>query len=235
MKQLAGRIGKGLGLEAAPLGSATAGIKRKFRLEYPPSYDRDDAGVVDLKDGVELELVRFGVPTPAQDYEITSMLRDWAVTAQPLGLDDLTSFEEFAVFKLPVLAVERTLADKLCIVHRLAIERIEGPQRGLGGQVRHYYDIGQALTDQTTLRNLQASPSTIAEYAEVAFNDSHKHRKAPQPRPDAGFATSPSFTDRAFLQMAAEEYDRELSRLRLGPVPAFADVLAAVARNAALL
>ena len=140
-----------------------------------------------------------------------------------------------ASFEMAVLSPERTLVDKLCIVHRLAVER-QAQQRPLSWQVRHYYDIGRILGDTSVVRTLQASENLVVRYAAEAQQSTARHRGSnAHPRPDDGFATSPAFQDDAHFTVVAAEYQAELASLVMGPLLPLEDVLARVQEHAVLL
>ena len=232
MRDLAERVAASLNVPAdMPEGAdkrGTRGVKRKWFLKYPVPRSHQKGR---LKDGIELELVRMGKPTPAQTRDLRSLLAEWAIATQDASLVE----PEMAGFSMAVLSPERTLVDKLCIVHRLALER-QAQQRPLSWQVRHYYDVGRLLGDLNMVRTLQAGDRVVERYAADALQSTAKHRgKNAHPRPEGGFATSPAFTDAAHLKVVAGDYQAELTALVMGPLLPLPDVLSLVQKHAALL
>lgn len=230
MKVVAEEIGAPLALTPAPYGQATSGVKRTFVYDYPRALSAGRPEN-DLKQFVQLDLVRMGTPTPNAPHDIGSMLAEHIRNEQPAILND---FEEFSSFRIDVLAPERTLVDKLCILNTLGI-RVQSGDYELRWQARHYYDVAMLLTTASVLDGLRSQPGMVSEYAADAHADSKELRRSTSERPKDGFAASVAFCDPKVVAHARVEYEREMSQLALGHFPDFDEVLAAVRGNANLL
>ncbi|MDE0268196.1 MAG: nucleotidyl transferase AbiEii/AbiGii toxin family protein [Acidimicrobiaceae bacterium] len=108
--------------------TATRGVKRTARLEYPTDTA---AGV--LRQGVLLELGVRGGAIPTVQRSVRSLLVEHSIAA---GLE--TDFKEAEAVTLHVLAPVRTLVEKLIIVHHAALK---GGAAEQARHARHYYDI----------------------------------------------------------------------------------------------
>lgn len=233
MKATAARLAADLGLPQEPYGDSRSGTKRSYRLTYPRAVDHADVGDAALKEGVMLELVRMGTPTPNAAHTLTSMLATYVADE---GVMALNEFEDLASFQMDVLAPERTLVDKLCILHDVASRTVAGGASGaLSRQARHYYDVHQLLKTPAVIQSLEAGTNLVAIYAAASEAESTAVRRPGTARPPAGFAASPAFADPVFLEAAGVEYEREMSRLTMGSYPPLDDVLAAVQASAHLL
>lgn len=230
MKSIAIQIGEPLALTPEAQGNATSGVKRTYGYSYPRSSSatQADSG---LKPFVQLDLVRMGTPTPNASREIGSMLAEYVRDEQP---DVLNDFTEFASFRIDVLAPERTLVDKLCIIDNLSA-RVQTGEYQLRWQARHYYDVALLLSTPSVIDCLQSQPGMVEQYANDAHTDSKKFRRSASVRPSDGFATSLAFSDPKVVAHAKQEYEREMAKLALAPFPDFDEVIATVHRNAELL
>ena len=179
-----------------------------------------------------LELVRMGTPTPNSQHQVRSMLSDFVAME---GVAALSDFDELTPFTIDVLAPERTLVDKLCILNDVAAHVMNNELDQIRRQTRHYYDVHQLLSNAALIQSLQARPGLVADYATVAVEESRAARRPATPRPAGGFATSAAFINPVVLSIAGVEYEQEMSRLRLGQIPTLDDVIATVGAHAALL
>ncbi|MEO6503171.1 MAG: nucleotidyl transferase AbiEii/AbiGii toxin family protein [Jatrophihabitantaceae bacterium] len=230
MKATAAAVGDVIGVVGEPIGNARSGTKRGYAYRYPRP---DHAGPTEgFAEGVLLELVRMGTPTPNAQHQIRSMLSDFVAMQ---GVAALSDFEELTPFTIDVLAPERTLVDKLCILHDVATRVLNDEPDQLRRQTRHYYDVHQLLSNAALLQSFRARPGLVADYATVAAEESRVARRPTTPRPAGGFATSAAFINADILSIAAVEYEQDMSRLRLGQIPTLDDVVALVATHADLL
>ena len=233
MRTTAARLAATLGLPHESYGTSRAGTKRSYMFTYPPAVDHTDTAVGGLGEAVLLELVRMGTPTPNAAHTLTSLLSTY-VAAE--GVLALAEFDELAPFRMDVLAPERTLVDKLAILHDVASRTLAGGGlAALSRQARHYYDVHQLLTTPAVTQSLEATPGLVATYAAAAQAESIAVRRAGIQRPTNGFAASPAFCDPGFLESARGEYEREMSRLAMGAYPPLDSVLDAVRASAHLL
>ncbi len=142
---------------------------------------------------------------------------------------------ELVRITIDVLAPERTLVDKLCILNDVAARVLNNELDQIRRQTRHYYDVHQLLSNAALIQSLQARPGLVADYATAAADESRAARRPATPRPAGGFATSAAFINTDVISIAGVEYEQEMSRLRLGRIPTLDDVVATVGARAALL
>lgn len=228
MKMAAERVAGALDLTFTEFEYQRAGSKRGYIFDYGAGLRADQA----LKDGVQVELVRMGHPTPSASQQVSSMLAEFAAATGRFALDD---FDDAAPVTIDVLSPERTLVDKLCILHDQAVKVLAGEGYELRRHARHYYDVHQLLDARSIRMNLRANPGMVAAYAAEAAEDSVRNRRPGQPRPEEGFGASPAFCDEAVLGHAREAYTQEMADLGYGPMPEFDRVLEVVEASRALL
>lgn len=230
MRATATMIGMAIGVEPKPVGIARTGTKRGYAYQYPNAMAATASG---FKEGVLLELVRMGTPTPNAPHTIQSLLADYASATGRVPAED---FDELAPFRIDVLCPERTLVDKLSILHGVATEALAGENPRAAGQLayhsRHYYDVHRLLTNQAVMQSLQAQPGLVAAYAKDAYAESIAARRPATVRPVGGFAVSPAFRNETVLGRARADYEIEMNRLSLGVTPDFDEVITSVATAA---
>ncbi len=180
LKAVAERAAADLGLRER-LATSTKGIKRNVAFDYPASYP--DPGR--LTEGVLLEMGIRGGPDPHESRDVESYV---ATAAKAEGVSP-TEFDEFAPASVPTLRPERTLAEKLGLLHDRGSRLADEPD-GLVGQGRHVYDIYRLLSAET-VRAAIAEPGVVAVLAADADVHSRRHGFLSTPRPSGGFADSP--------------------------------------------
>ena len=202
--------------------TATKGVKRTARLEYPT---HTAAGA--LLPGVLLELGVRGGAMPTVQRDVRSLLVAHGPAA---GLE--TDFDEAKPVHLHVLAPVRTLVEKLIIVHHAASQGDADEQARLA---RHYYDIWCLLNDEDTVQALEAAPADVLAREVVTFTAAAKRDTSI--RPAEGFASSPAFNP-AVSGPARSEFDSVVLGQLLwpsAPRPSFEDCCAAVHRHSGVL
>ena len=216
LKDVAERAGVDLGL-SGQLATSTKGVKRNITYEYPASYP--DPGR--LSAGVLLEMGIRGGPEPHESRAVESYV---AIAAKLDGTSP-SEFDEFASVSVLTLRPERTLAEKLALLHDRATRLAANPD-GLVGQGRHVYDVYRLLQAET-VRDAIAKPGAIAALATDADIHSGRHGFPSTPRPSNGFAASPIWAAgdvRAKLEAAYST----ASGLIWGTVPSLDECIAAV-------
>lgn len=216
LKAVAERAAVDLGLSGR-LVTSTKGIKRNVTYEYPATYP--DPGR--LTAGVLLERGIRGGPEPHEPREIESYV---AIAAKADGISP-TEFDEFEPAVVLTLRPERTLVEKLSLLHDRASRLAEVPD-GLAGQGRHVYDIYRLLNAET-VREAIAEPGIVAALAADAEEHSRRHGFPSTPRPSGGFADSPVWAEgevRAKLNAAYSS----ASGLIWGTVPTLDDCVSVV-------
>lgn len=184
LKDVAERAVVDLGLSGR-LVTSTKGVKRNITYEYPASYPdpgRHSAGVL-------LEMGIRGGPAPHEPRVVESYV---AIAAKSDGIS-ASEFDEFAPVSVLTLRPERTLAEKLSLLHDRASRLAANPD-GLVGQGRHVYDVYRLLQAET-VRDAIAKPGVVVALATDAEVHSHRHGYPSTPRPTDGFAASPIWAD----------------------------------------
>ena len=125
----------------ADLVFSTRGVVRNVRFGYPPTQ-RDPW----IRDGVLLEMGTRGNPDPHEHRTVRSY-----VAAHATGVLAIVEaeYEEFAPVTVTVLRPERTLVEKLSLVHHLAT--LDPAAIAASDKGRHLYDIYRLLGDRSTL------------------------------------------------------------------------------------
>jgi hypothetical protein len=161
-------------------------------------YPRSRRGAVGtIKEGVLLEAGVRGGDYPTTTFPLRSLIANYAVNELGGSADD---WEEFAELTVEVLGAERTLLEKVALLHdctaRFPAEKATDKLNKAG---RHVYDVHRLLADggvRTKVREL--GPAGVA----ALWADIDQHSDADgfsyTPRPAGGFSESP------LLDMSAE-------------------------------
>lgn len=185
LKEVDQAVRKHLALESPQVlvGSSTKGVKRYTTYMYPTGeIDRS------LREGVLLELGSRGGTQPFAVHSYRSLIAEHALTA--LGENE-TTWEEFAVFNVNVLAPERTLFEKLAAVHDATSRTAKDTLLKHG---RHFYDIHCLLHDGQVIDALDALGSEgIKALVDDIDSQSAVAGFSSTPRPTEGYAHSPAF------------------------------------------
>lgn len=184
LKAIAERVVDDLGL-IGRLATSTKGVKRNVTYTYPASYP--DPGRI--SSGVLLEMGIRGGPEPHESRSVDSYV---AIAAKADGLSH-TEFDEFAPASVLTLRPERTLTEKLGLLHDRA-SRLAAEPDGLVGQGRHVYDTYRLL-QAGTVRDAIADPGLVAALAADAEEHSRRYGFPSTRRPRDGFADSPVWAD----------------------------------------
>lgn len=151
-----------------------------------------------------------GGSIPQDDVSITTLVGDRLVAA---GLET-RGFEDLEPFRLPVLHPARTLLEKLCIVHGLAV-RIAGDNPYVRSrEARHYYDLWHLLDEERSpaLRWIDGH-GDIGPLVDDCVRFTRDHDGSEPPIPDEGIADGPAFTDPEVLDRVGTAYVRMLKAL----------------------
>lgn len=202
--------------------TATKGVKRTATFGYP-------AGTIigPLRPGVRLELGARGGTMPSTLLQITSLIADHR---DAVGLD--RDFSEAAPVELHVLAPERTLIEKLSILHHAATIGDKAEQARLA---RHYYDVWCLLGDEETVTALSISPADMLAREVMIFSEAAGLTTTRRPR--SGYADSPAF-DAEGNEVARAAFNEVVIDQLVwpgAPTPTFEDCCAAVHDHAVLL
>ena len=229
LKTLCERALTDLGLGEAGRGDSTAdkGKRRSVRYIYP--IQRPSSAV---QPWVLLEIGIRGEPHPRTLRPIRSYMAEYALKD---GGANESDFDEFAPVQIHVLNPERTLVEKLSMLHDLAV-RYPASQERAPNAARHLYDIVRLLSDTEVRAALEPAPTTTAEMAAATDRISEEFGWSFTPRLTDGYATSPAFEPRHPMHSVLRPaYEHLLETLVYGNRPAYEECLAIVTRHAALL
>ena len=231
LKAIRGAVGVHLGLPADKItaeGAATKGIKRNTRYHYPRLLrSSNDA----ISSGVLLEMGCRGGTFPVQTHPMRSMLAEHAINE--LGETDDT-WAEFAPFEVEVLAPERTLFEKLAMLHDTSTNIDDERARSrLLKAGRHLYDVHQLLNaEQVKQALVAAGPSGV----QTLCSDIHDHSVQAEfpctPRPSGGYGVSPLANPTSECREVLEAAYAAAAALIYGPRPTLDECLDAVKANA---
>jgi len=209
-------------------GNSTTGIKRDVRFLCPTGYD--DAAITS---GVLLEMGCRGGTYPTVDASLSSLLAIYAIGQ--LG-DDRHAWAEYAPVPVVALGPERTLLEKVALLHDAATRFTpDTPQRLLRAG-RHLYDVHQLL-GSARVRDALSAIGPDARRALCDDIDAHSAGAgfSHSPRPPQGYAHSPAFDPQHPSQDAARRGYEQALRLVHGPKPAFGECGDIVRKHADLL
>lgn len=225
LKMVCTRAGEDIGIPSErqmTLNSET-GIHRSVQYLYPSRFPSRT-----LKQGVLLELGRRGAETPRERRSIRSMIGRYVAETGSASEDE---FDEFRPFEIDVLAPERTLVEKLSLLHRLGVE--DGERATNYG--RHLYDVYRLLTNESILRRLREDPSAVETLADETLRQSSQWGFPAEPRPRDGFSNSPIFDAEGPSARSLRQGLELAAPLIYGDVPTFEQCLEAVRSAAELL
>ncbi|MGH9091316.1 MAG: nucleotidyl transferase AbiEii/AbiGii toxin family protein [Acidimicrobiales bacterium] len=228
LKNLTGRVTRDLGLgdDDYRVTESTTGVKRNVRYRYRRRFP--SAAVTD---GVLLEMGIRGGAEPVARHTVRSLVAEHGVDVlgEPAG-----RWAELAPVTIAVLGAERTLVEKLALLHQRAVHLDDHPG-ALVGAGRHYYDVCRLLADDDVRRRLSSYPGSTAALADDVDAQSRRAGFPSAPRPPGGFAESPAFTPGAAAEAAGRAAYELAVPLIWGTVPTFDQCVSAVHRAADLL
>lgn len=225
LKEIQGNVTAHLGLdgEAVEAGVSTRGVKRNVRYHYP-EWSTHSA----VTAGVLLEMGCRGGAFPTRRHRLRSMLADHAIEVLGEGERAWAEFEPVAV---EVLAPERTLLEKLALLHD-GMSRFpdEAASEKLTRAGRHLYDVHQLLGHGPVLEALDALG---VEGVSQLCADIDAHSAASgfsfTPRPTLGYRDSPLLrAEHPALEILADGYRRAVRELVYGYQPTFMDCIATI-------
>lgn len=206
---------------------STTGIKRDVRYPYKRRFE---LGV--LSEGLLLEMGVRGGPQPRVSLEVESYVAQFAKGTLDLPVQE---FEEFEPVVVEILASERTLVEKLSLLHNLA-SRFPEPASvdALERAGRHYYDVYRLLGDVATCEACTVS-GTVEKLAADVDRKSAEYEWPFTRRPVGGYAESPAFDQRHGSHSHARRGFENAAQLIYGDVPAFDECVLRVRQRANLL
>ena len=216
LKTLPGRAAEDLGIETKKEGESDRGVHRAERLHYEAVYP--DTGRV--ASSVLLEMGIRGGSEPAEVREIRSYAAGWAIRTGKAVEDD---FDEFTPVEVVALRPERTLIEKLGILHHLATTYpASAPKVPAAG--RHVYDVYRLLGDPG-VQSALAQEQFSARIAQDAERWSAENKWPYSPRPAGGFAESPAFRSGTQAASALASALDQARTLVWGVMPGYDEVL----------
>lgn len=186
LKRICSRSGEDLGVgeRDQTLEGSGKGVHRNIRYRYPT---RITASIV--QPGVLLEIGVRGGPHPSSRRTIRSIIGQHAT--ESLGLPEI-EYEEFIAVDIEVLNPERTLFEKLAILHHLASNYLELEDE-LRRAARHLYDIHKLLTNPDVRIALEEHPGLAGGLASDIDANSQRWGWGHTPRPAHGYGASAVF------------------------------------------
>jgi hypothetical protein len=228
LKYLCERVGADLDLDsdACRLSASTRGVKRNVRYHYPR---RMPSPVI--TEGVLLEMGIRGGSEPNAVHALRSLIADHGI--EIVG-DSPDTWAEYEPVEIAVLGAERTLVEKLSLLHGRAL-RLDDEPEALIGAGRHYYDICRLLCSADVRQRLESLPGGVATLAEDIEARSQAAGLPSGPRPAGGFGMSPAFLRDSPAGEAGNAAYETAAGLIWGQIPTFDDCLAIVHEFGGLL
>lgn len=186
LKRICARVGADLGIAETDqaLEGSGKGEHRNVRYGYPAAV----AATV-VQPGVLLEMGVRGGPKPSSPREIRSFISQYATESLGVAEDE---YDEFSAVEVEVLNPERTLFEKLAILHHLGANYPDS-QEELRRAARHIYDAYKLITSAEVRASLEQQSVVAADMASDIEAISRKWGWAHTPRPDGGYGVSPVF------------------------------------------
>jgi hypothetical protein len=212
LKSICSRARGDLGLGENDLGleGSETGVHRNVRYRYSARLTPEV-----VRAGVLLEMGVRGGPDPRSSRTIRSFISQFAT--ESLGLPE-DEYEEFATVGVAVLNPERTLFEKLALLHHLASEYPESADE-LRQAARHLYDVFKLMTNPELRSVFEGRPGLAAELASDIDAISEKWGWAHTKRPVEGYAMSPIFDASHSCQEALAAGWASIQPLIYGEVP----------------
>ena len=210
LKLICNRATEDLGLEHAKEAGET-GVHRSVRYTYPALFD---TGVV--RPGVKLEMGTRGTPVPSEELQLRPLMAE-VEEVVPGEFDDLDPLP------IVVLRPERTLFEKLALVHGCC-SNYPTSAEALARAGRHFYDIGELLNNGAIRETLSGADFEAKLVSQDVYEVSMKSFGDAMPRPAEGYAASPAFDPDAACHSAVIDAYAAIQNLLLQPGSSIDDV-----------
>lgn len=218
----------GFATSACPTVTSTTGVKRNVRYLYPAEYPSPS-----VTEGVLLEMGSRGGTYPVELHLIRSMVAEYAM--ERFG-DPESQWEEFAPVEVSVLGAERTLLEKLALLHDAASRLSPADGEPLLGAGRHLYDVHCLLKSDSVRQALEdLGPDGRLELCKDIDEHSRAAKFTFTPRPADGYAAGPLFEPGHPCRADAERGYLASLGLVYGSRPTFEECVQTVHTYAALL
>jgi hypothetical protein len=228
MKEITERVSSDLGASAEGVVSDT-GVKRNAYYPYPT---RVEADLIPRR--VLLEMGRRGSDLPRSEAkEVTSFIAQHAVGSGAASLGD---FEEFTPVVISTLRPERTLFEKLELLHDACSRFPESDaQKSLNNAGRHLYDVTMLLGAESVVGTLTSDTDLPRQLDEDIAKVSQEWGYSYSPRPAGGYAESPAFDASTEAAAALREAYAAIETLVYGDLPTFTECIETVRSQAEYL
>lgn len=233
LKGIRDAVTEHLGLDSAHVTSAgeTKGVKRYVRYHYTAF---EHIGQDSVSSGVLLEMGSRGGTYPTQQHQLRSMAAEYAIETLS---ESPNAWDEFAPVEVEVLAPERTLLEKLALLHDgVARSPDEAADARLLKAGRHLYDVHRLLTSGEVISSLEEiGPEGVAQLCADIDEHSGAAEFTFTPRPADGYAASPLLDPSKPGREVLERGYAAAMTLVFGERPTFGDCMATITARAELL
>jgi len=206
-------------------GGGRRGVDRHWLYPYDSRAGATRTSAVEPS--IRIEVTAMGGENPRSLRAVTSMVAEHART-----IAGFPSYADLVALGIVTLAPERTLVEKLAMLHDAAHQAAEGAPRRLETAGRHYYDIAMLLRDDNVRSRLNSD--WVTKIAADADRWSARGGYPFTPRPDSGFAESPAFTSTQLSTVVQASFDAAMTWV-WDERPTLEDCMAEVADNSELL
>lgn len=225
MKSCTAAVSDALGIDGERDGGRK-GVDLHWRYPYEPAVGNPD--FVGVETIVRVELTVMGGSNPHANRAVMSMAAEHART-----ISGFPAYDDLEPIEVDTLAAERTLVEKLAMLHDAAHQALDGKPARFAGAGRHFYDVAQLL-DSADVRSA-LSPAWVAEIAADADRWSDKGKFPFTPRPEEGFAASPAFRDHDLIEVVRQSFDLAMNWVWDSPKRSLEDCIATVQTHTAVL
>ncbi len=186
-----------------------------------------------LSEDVLLETGIRGGTHPVQTHALRSLVADFAISSYG---DTEDTWEEFGSFEVRVLAPERTLLEKLALLHDASTRHELGQDTRLPQLGRHVYDVSRLLGSAEVRAALESlGPTGVGRLCADIDEHSASYSWSFTPRPSGGFGESQYLdTSRNCHKVLRAAYGSS-NALIYGSVPTFDECLQVVRRWSGLI
>lgn len=224
MKAAAEAVNDALGLPGEREGGRR-GVDLHWRYPYEPVTDGPASH--DATADIRVELTVMGGQHPSRAASVRALATEHAAS-----IPAFPQYDDLSPVEIETLAPERTLVEKLAMLHDAASAATAQEPGRLVKAGRHYYDIAMLLRNDDVVGKITAD--WVAQIAEDADAWSAQGGFPFTPRPPGGFATSPAFNDQSLMGVIEASYQVAMGWV-WGEPPPLEECITIVQERAALL
>jgi hypothetical protein len=224
MKAATSAVSKALGI-AGERSAGRKGVDLHWRYAYPATTG--DPTAFGAEPVIRIELTVMGGMNPHRTVGLRSLIAEHAATI--IGFPE---YHDLAPVEIATLAPERTLVEKLAMLHDAASHATPQQPGRLVSAGRHYYDVMMLLRNDAVRSGVNAR--LVANLADDADLWSSRGGFPFTKRPAGGFADSPAFNERALMDVIRQSYDSAL-RWVWGERPTLDECLQTIKMHADIL